>query len=102
MQRCSGKNQVERTQQDVFIEITNVAFHSIKTYKSKGRQGENWERTNHDKCPRLDSNRTLQLNSVHSFYSAEPKRRFGLVVSHKGEKTDRHRKETQEEVSHKV
>ena len=31
---------MERTQQDVFIEITIVAFHSIKTYKSKGRRGK--------------------------------------------------------------
>lgn len=64
--------------------------------------GENWERTNRDKCPKLDSNRTLQFNSVHSLYSAETKRRFRLVVGHKREKTYRERKETQEEVSHKV
>lgn len=46
--------------------------------------------------------RTSQLNSVHSLYSAEPRRRFGLVLGHKGEMTDRDRKETQEEGSHKV
>lgn len=48
-------------------------FTPLKLIRVK-EDGENWERTNRDKCPRLDSNKTLQLNSVHSFYSAEPKR----------------------------